>query len=277
MFRPSSFAGFSTLLSNETYFPVTTAQATNLIIGSTVSVGYAGNNNGSLNTDRQSYMQQYVNLARITKIEPIDDSNSAVYLDIETGFNTTPVVLTDSLSSPVYLSTMEWYSGSTDKVIGRHDGSYLSNTSGKCPYRVQGREYAIGAYFVASDTVMDFQSDYSKNVYVAPRGLAHSSSDSTIRSTYTLVGNIPANGNGSDFYIGDISVNFRLGVEHPSVVGSSDSTGWGDYCWAGGAATSGTREFLQGGALWHGSSAGSVCLHAGNGLGDWYWGACARD
>ena len=222
-------------------------------------------------------MQQYVNLARITKIEPIDDSNSAVYLDIETGFNTTPVVLTDTLSSPIYLSTMEWYSGSTDKVIGRHDGSYGSNTSGKYPYRVQGREYAIGGWFVASDTVMDFQSDYSKNVYVAPRGLAHSSSDSTIRSTYTLVGNIPNNGNGSDFYIGDIAVNFKLGVEYPFAVGSSDSTGWGDYCWAGGAATSGTIEFLQGGNLGDGSLAGSVCLYAWSGLGDWAWFCCARD
>ena len=264
--------------TNETYFPVTTTQAANLVVGSTVSVGYAGNNNGSLNTDRGvGTMHQYANLARITKIEAIDSSNSAVYLDIETGFNTTPVALTDSLSSPIYLSTMEWYSGSTDKVIGRHDGSYISNTSGKCPYRVQGREYAIGGWFVASDTVMDFQSDYSKNVYVAPRGVVHSSSDFTIRSTYTLVGNIPANGNGSDFYIGDIAVNFELGVEYPSAVGSSDSTGWGDYCWTGGASTSGTREFLLGGDLWNGSNAGSVFLHARCGLGRGYWLFCARD
>lgn len=264
--------------TNETYFPVTTAQAANLIVGSSVYVGYGSNNNGELNIDRGvGTMRSYADLARITKIEPIDDSNSAVYLDIETGFNTTPVALTDTLSSPIYLSTMEWYSGSTDKVIGRHDGSYLSNTSGKCPYRVQGREYAIGAFFVASDTVMDFQSDYSKNVYVAPRGLAHSSSDSTIRSTYTLVGNIPANGNGSDFYIGDISVNFRLGVEYPSVVGSSDFTGWGDYCWAGGANTSGTRGYLIGGALWDSFQAGSVYLRCSYWLDRAFWLFCARD
>lgn len=63
---------------------------------------------------------------------------------------------------------------------------------------------------VASNTVMDFQSDYSKKVYVAPKGVSHSSSDATIRNTYTCVGTIPANpdGNGSDFWVGDIAVDY---------------------------------------------------------------------
>ena len=264
--------------TSETYFPVTKAQAANIIVGSSVYVGYGSNNNGTLNIDRGiSTMRAYADLARVTKIEPIDDSNSAVYLDVSTGFNTTPVVLTDTLSSPIYISSMPWYSGTTDKVIGKHDGSYVSNTSGKYPYRVQGREYAIGTYFVASDVVMDFQSDYSKNVYYAPKGLTHSSADATIKSTYTLLGNIPAISGGGDWWIGDIAVDFNNGIQYPSVIGSSESTGWADRCYAGGTATSGTREYLLAGYLRDGLYAGSANVHCWVGLGATFWGCCGRD
>ena len=109
---------------------------------------------------------------------------------------------------------------------------------------------------------MVFQSDYSKDVYVAPRGIAHSTSDSTIQSTYTLVGNIPAN-NGSDFWIGD--VNHVNGVWYPSTVVSSDQYGMGDRCYAGGQSTSGSREYLQGGFLGLGSGAGLSYLSC------WLW------
>lgn len=161
----------------------------------------------------------------------------------------------------------------TDTVIGRHDGSYVSNTDGKHAYRVQGREYAVGSYIVASDTVMDFQSDYSKKVYIAPKGLAHSSSDATIRSKYTCIGTIPANpdGKGSDYWIGDISVDVNTGGWFPSAKGSSNSQGWADMLYAGGTSTSGTREYLMGGFLGYGLVSGSVCLHAGRSLSSAWW------
>ena len=164
-------------------------------------------------------------------------------------------------------------------VIGRHDGSPVSNTDGKHAYRVQGREYAVGSYIVASDTVMDFQSDYSKKVYIAPKGLAHSSSDATIRSKYTCIGTIPANpdGKGSDYWIGDISVDVNTGGWFPSAKGSSNSQGWADMLYAGGANTSGTREYLMGGFLGNGSYAGCSYVACWNGLGGTYWLYCAAD
>ena len=265
---------------DHTYFPVTNAQAANLIVGSTVSVGYASNNAGALNKDRgQTTVHAYAERVRITKIEDLDGSNKAVYLDTEQGFNTTPVQHTEELSAPIMLSTMPWYSGQTDKVKGRHDGSPVSNTSGKYPYRVQGREYAVGGYILASDVVMDFQPDYGKNVYVAPKGTAHSNADATIRSTYTMLGKIPAkaDGTGGDYYVGDIAVDMETGAWYPSVQGSSNSQGYGDMVYAGGAATSGTREFLQGGVLWDASHAGSACLSCGNALGWTHWGYLGCD
>lgn len=253
--------------TSNTYFPVTNSQAENLIVGNYVSVGYGYDNSGELGKDRSTdSLHTYADDVKILSIETLDENNKAVYLDIETGFNTTPVQVTDSLTSPIIMSSMHAWSGMTDSVIGKHDGSPISNTNSKMPYRVQGREYAVGGYIIASDTVMDLQGDFTKNVYVAEKGTARSSLDSTIRSTYKMVGTIPAAaaGNNADWWIGDIAVDMDTGVWYPSVEGSSSSQGMADRCYAGGStATSGTREYLQGGYLGSGLGAGSACLSCG--------------
>ena len=257
-----------------TYFPVTNAQAQNILVGSYVSVGYGSLNKDTVNNDREvNTIHTYADDVKVLRIETLDENNKAVYLDIETGFNTTPVKLSDTVNAPITITSMHWWSGSTDVVIGRHDGSPVSNTDGKHVYRVQGREYAVGGYMVASDTAMDFQSDYSKKVYVAPKGVAHSSSDATIRSEYTCIGTIPANpdGKGSDYWIGDISVDVNTGGWFPSAKGSSNSQGWADMLYAGGAVTSGTREYLMGGLLWYGGVAGECCLVCWVSLSGWDW------
>ena len=265
-----------------TYFPVTNAQAQNILVGSYVSVGYGrlDDKQTGVNLDRYyDDIHKYADDVKVLRIETLDENNKAVYLDIKTGFNTTPIKLSDTVNAPITITSMHWWSGSTDVVIGRHDGSPVSNTDGNHPYRVQGREYAVGAYLVASDTVMDFQSDYSKKVYIAPKGLAHSSSDATIRSKYTCIGTIPANpdGKGSDYWIGDISVDVNTGGWFPSAKGSSNSQGWADMLYAGGANTSGTREYLMGGALGGGSGAGCSFVSCCGGL-DWtFWHYCAAD
>lgn len=260
-----------------TYFPVTNSQAGNLIVGSFVSVGYGSNNSGAANIDRgQSTVHAYVDDVKILSIETLDDDNKAVYLDIpeESAFNTQPHVYTEEFSAPIILSAMHWYSGATDSVKGRHDGSPISNTNGKYPYRVQGREYAVGGYIVASDTVMDLQADFTKKVLVAPKGVAHSSSEATIRSTYTEIGTIPAAaaGDNADWWIGDIDIDIDFGSWYPKSEGSGSSQGTGDRVYAGGTgATSGMREYLQGGLLGGGSSAGSSFLVCGPGLGNGNW------
>lgn len=204
----------------------------------------------------------------------MDANNKAVYLDVDTGFDTTPVALSDSVTANITLSTMPWYSGTTDSVIGKHDGSPISNTSGKYPYRVQGREYRNGAYEIASDTVMFFQSDYSKDVYVCPKGVARSTSDSVIKQTYTKVGNIPASKDGkdADYWIGDISIDVSTGALYPSSIGSSSSQGVGSFLYAGGTNTSGSRGFLVGGRLWDECKAGFI-VYCYRWL-DWAYWAC---
>lgn len=258
-----------------TYFPVTNAQAANILVGNYVSVGYGSASDGAINLDRGvTSVHAYADDVKVLRKEVLSDGeNTAIYLDIpdDDAFSTTPITLSGDLSAAITITSMHAWSGTTDSVLGHHDGSLVSNTDAKHVYRVQGREYAVGGYIIASDTVMDFQSNYSKNVYVAPKGVEHSSSDSVIRSTYNMIGNIPANTNGSDFWVGDIAVDESMGAWHPSIIGSGNAQGFGDTVYAGGTETSGTREYLQGGYLWLGSVAGSACLDCWSWLPWTYW------
>lgn len=249
--------------TGQTYVTLTEQQAANFVVGSCVCIGTGPEEAEGANLDRgQAYMRDIVSLARISKIE-----GANVFLDY------------DAFDVPAgaYLSTMPWSSGTTDAVRGHHDGSATSNTDGKYPYRVQGREYAIGAYTVAADTVAYLLEDNSRDVYVAPRGVPHSPTWATIQSTYMLVGNIPAysDGTATDYYIGDINVDATLGAWNPSSEGSSSAQGFADRYYAGGDATLTQREYLQGGSLGGGSDAGSSCLYLGSWLGGarWYFAA----
>ena len=269
---------------SHTYFPVTNAQAENIPVGCYVSVGYGGNNNETVNNDRgQTTIHAYADDVKVINKVALDDgANTAIYLDIpeESAFNTQPHVYTESFSAPIILSSMHAWSGTTDTVLGHHDGSPASNTDGKHAYRVQGREYAVGGYIVASDTVMDLQPDFTKKVYVAPKGTAHSSSDATIRSTYTHIGTIPAAaaGNNADWWVGDFGLNTDAGGWWPSAEGSGSMQGTGDRCYAGGASSiSGVREYLQGGPLGYGAVAGSAFLDCGGWLGGSAWNSLACD
>lgn len=258
-----------------TYFPVTTAQAKNLLVGSRVSVGYGSKSSGgTVNNDRSaSTIHRYADEAKILKIEPIDDTTSAVYLDCD-AFDTMPVALTDTLSTPITLSTMHWHSGTTDAVIGHHDGSPDSNTDSKHPYRVQGIEYAVGGYEVLSDMVLAFDDSNGKDVYVCPAGVAHTKTDAEILANYKKVGSFPA----GDFWIGDIGFDPETCVTWPATQGSGDKTGVGDRVYGGGNASKNTmREYLQGGNLGSGSGAGGLFAHCWGALRDGYWSCLAAD
>lgn len=251
--------------TKETYFPVTNAQATNIIVGAYVSVGYGSVSGSSVNNDRGvGTIHKYADDVKVLRIEDLDENNKAVYLDVTEGFTTTPVAISDTINAPIVMSSMHWWSGSTDKVIGKHDGSLTSNTDGKHPYRIMGIEDAVGGYIVYADSVMVFKEDYSKDVYIARRGTKHVTDEATIKSTYKLIGNIPGN-DGADFWIGDIGVDTETCAWFVKAVGSSDRQGWGDRCYAGGKNTSGTREDLGRGDLRHGADGGPVCVSC------WYW------
>lgn len=257
-----------------TYFPVTAVQAKNLLVGSRVSVGYGSNNSGTVNADRSvATMHSYASSAKILKIEALDDTNSAVYLDCD-AFDTMPVALSDTLNAPITLSTMHWHSGTTDAVIGHHDGSPGSNKDSKHPYRVQGIEYAVGGHETLSDMVLAFDDSNGKDVYVCPAGVAHTKTDAEILAKYKKVGNLPA----GDWWIGDIGFDPETCVTWPATQGSGDKTGVGDRVYGGGnARETPLREYLQGGNLKNWSVAGASHVYCWSGLGSRYWDCLAAD
>lgn len=264
----------------DTYFPVTNSQAASLVVGAYVSVGYGSNNNGTVNQDRGvATMHAYADDVKILRIEDLDENNKAVYLDVEEGFDTMPVQLTDELAANITMSSMHWWSGATDSVLGHHDGSPTSNANGKFPYRVQGREYSVGGYVVASDAVAWLNEDGTRTVYSAPRGVAHVSADDSIKETYKESGTIPVHSGGAaaDYWVGDCAVDPETGAWHPDAQGSGSTQGCGDMYYAGGTGANTFREFLQGGYLWHGSLAGSCFLNLRHGLGRGVWGCLAGD
>ena len=260
-----------------TYFPVTNAQAANIPVGCFVSVGYGGNNNGTANNDRgQTTIHAYADDVKVLRKEALGDgTNTAIYLDIpeESAFNTQPHVYTETFSAPIMISSMHARAGTTDAVRGRHDGSPVSNTDGKHPYRVQGREYAVGGYIVASDTVALLNADGTRTIYAAEKGVDHSSTDATIKSTYKIAGTIPVNSSGSvaDFWIGDDGFDMDTGAWYPAKQGSGSTQGVGDMYYAGGEADNALREYSQGGHLGIGSNAGASCLGLGHWLGYGHW------
>lgn len=258
--------------TKETYFPVANNQAAQIIVGGYVSVGYGAKNTDNTVTNDRRYatIHQYADDVKVMRIEDLDENNKAVYLDVEDGFTTIPVTLSDDVNAQIILTSMHWRSGTTDKVIGKHDGSMTSNTDGKHPFRVMGLECSVGGYVVYADSVMIFKEDYSKDVYIAPRGVKHVKDEATIKSTYKPIGNIPGN-EGNDFWIGDIGVDVETCSWFAKTVGASDSQGWGDRCSAGGKSTSGTREDPGRGFLGLGSDAGSVFVSSWAGLGGAYW------
>lgn len=267
---------------NHTYFPVTNAQAENIPLGTCVSVGYGGNNSGTANNDRgQATIHEYADDVKVLRKEALPDGeNTAIYLDIpdDAAFNTMPHVYDDTFSAPIILSSMHAVAGLTDSVLGHHDGSPVSNTDGKHPYRVQGREYLVGGYIVASDTVAYLNADGTRTVYTAEKGTAHSNNQETILSTYKNTGTIPngATGTAADWYIGDLSLDENTAAWWPSAEGSGSTQGVCDRYYAGGSEPDTLREYLQGGYLWVGSNAGVGYLHLGSSLSrdGWVYIAC---
>ncbi len=233
------------------------------IAGGCVSVGVMNGTSTDRSNASMSSIADRVLVESIETVEVDGTSYIALNLDTDSSFDTT----TDT-----YVSAMPQWSGTTDTVIGHHDGSPVSNTDNKHTYRIGGQEYLNGQAIICADTVMEFQSDYSKNVYVAPRGVAHVAN---ARTNMEFVGNIPGSGEGADYWIGDVHFDTAHGSYNPCTIGSGDSVGTGDRVWAGGKST-GLRECYSLGHLWSGSSAGACCVNCGHGLGgaNWAYGSC---
>lgn len=241
---------------------LTKAQAAGYVIGSYVSIGDVGSNT---NKDRYySYMHNKAYSVKVTKIEDVDDSNAAVYVDAPEAFDTTLTT---------WITTMPWHSGATDEVAGS-DGSPNSNTNGKDPYKIQGIETCIGAYEVLGNVVMDIvtgpDGNPARDVYVCEDASTLSSNIATVRANYKKAIAQVAYTAASWKYITEETTDQNLGIMIPTKVGGGSTTGFADAMYTD-AGTSGQREWLALGFLYSGATAGLWFLGAGNGWSSTTW------
>lgn len=241
---------------------LTKAQAAGYVIGSYVSIGDVGSNT---NKDRYySYMHNKAYSVKVTKIEDMDDSNAAVYVDAPEAFDTTLTT---------WISTMPWRSGATDEVAGS-DGSPNSNTNGKDPYKIQGIETCIGAYEVLGNVVMDIvtgaDGNPARDVYVCEDASTLSSNIATVRANYKKAIAQVAYTAASWKYITEETTDPNLGIMIPTKVGGGSTTGFADGLYTD-AGTSGQREWLALGRLHNGAGAGLWILTADVGWSHAHW------
>lgn len=237
------------------------AKANNYIVGSYVSVGDIGSNT---NKDRYyAYMHNLAYDVKILKIEPVDDTNSAIYLDTEP-FNTTLTTC---------ISTMPWRTGSTDSVLGS-DGSPFSNTDNKNPFKIQGIETGYGAYEVLSNVFMDIVTDEDgtpkRDVYICMDASLLTTDMNAAKTRYKKVAAQVTYTAASWKYISKCFVDPALGIMVPTETKAGSTTGFcnGLYTDSG---TSGQREWLSLGDLYIGTISGLWFLNANNGVGAASW------
>lgn len=237
------------------------AKANNYIVGSYVSVGDIGSNT---NKDRYyAYMHNLAYDVKILKIEPVDDTNSAIYLDTEQ-FNTTLTTC---------ISTMPWRTGSTDSVLGS-DGSPFSNTDNKNPFKIQGIETGYGAYEVLSNVFMDIVTDEDgtpkRDVYICMDASLLTTDMNAAKTRYKKVAAQVTYTAASWKYISKCFVDPALGIMVPTETKAGSTTGFcnGLYTDSG---TSGQREWLSLGYLSNGAIYGLWILIANGGVGNANW------
>lgn len=236
-------------------------KANNYIVGSYVSVGDIGSNT---NKDRYyAYMHNLAYDVKILKIEPVDDTNSAIYLDTEP-FNTTLTTC---------ISTMPWRTGSTDSVLGS-DGSPFSNTDNKNPFKIQGIETGYGAYEVLSNVFMDIVTDEDgtpkRDVYICMDASLLTTDMNAAKTRYKKVAAQVTYTAESWKYISKCFVDPALGIMVPTETKAGSTTGFCNGLYTD-SNTSGQREWLSLGNLAHGTLYGLWILYAGSGVGTADW------
>lgn len=237
---------------------LTKEQGARFKVGSYVSIGDKGDNS---NIDRYyGYMHNKAKTVKITQIEDIDESNTAIYVDSEQ-FDTTLTT---------YISTMPWRSGSTDGVPG-NDGSAGDNKSGIYPFKIQGIETSVGAYEVLGNVVMDIvEGGLKRDIYICHDASKLKKDIATVKIEYQKSNISMAITNAQWKYISEETTDESGCLMIPTKIDGGSATGWCDALYTD-TGSSGQREWLAVGALLNGSGAGLWFLVGNSSWSDTGW------
>lgn len=183
-------------------FPVSATNAEYLQVGLAVHIGTT---TGWTGNDIRSGVV-------ITGKEPVyDEDGNIKYVNII--LDCAPF----AIPAKRYMMPQAWIAGTTDSVIGHHDGSPVSNTDYSHAYRIQGTEYNVGILGVYSDFVR-LQNSSSSYYYIAKKGTPH---DTSFTGYKRLVDSLKQGG-----CILDIDVDKETGAYWPTAIGTNYTVGY---------------------------------------------------
>jgi len=275
----NNFQFIASIESDElhTYFPVTNSQASNIEVGSYVSVGHEYMSGSSRSADR--YDKRIHELAfdvKVLKIETLDDNNKAVYLDCD-AFSTIHQESGDTQLRCI-MSSMHWRTGFNKDVKGR-TGSPCPTVAGltnrRYPIVFQGIEMQLGIYEIMSGFSI-ITGDNTCEIY----GLADATKAVTApkqnQAGYIKLSEISITSKNTWNYI--THLNFKNGylcAASCGESGSGSSKGCGDAVNLSGSVGD-TRELLSFGSLWDWDACGLFCLNLSDWLGSCGWNVGGR-
>lgn len=241
---------------------LTDAQAANIEVGSSLSVGTCSANNSDRN---QATMHDVAKCAKVLSKEALGNGKTAVYLDLDA---------TIDVAATYYVSTMPWRNGSCDGVLGTFGAPTAAGlTNGKFPFKFQNCEFLPGLYTVVMNmhSVNSVSGDVQKHTWWIAPDVSNCPSNNEGTGWTKLDGETVAATQNAWNYIKDYGS--EKGAPFPASVGGTSSTGY-RTAWHPGSTTAQSRELLVGGALSYGAVAGVGCAHSGNALSSasWYFG-----
>lgn len=228
---------------------VSKANASNLIVGSTVTLGSSNN------------AIDVVAETRILGIEDYDADNSAVILDTDTAFDTT---------TSLKLSTGPWYSGCLNAVEGDGALTQAGLTNGKEPFKLQGIETGMGLTEVLGDVILNGDATLGWQACVN----YDSRNEATgLTADYTATGKYLEAGSSAAYHYPMYPSNAG-GLLLGQGTGASTTAGMCDGQYTSALGT-GTREWYGLGGLNNGAYAGLWYVNGYDALtfGNWTFGS----
>ena len=247
------------------------ANAEKFPIGSSVSVGDLGEDT---NKDRENVkIHNICDNVNVLDIIEVDVDNKALVLDISENITTT---------ATTWVTSMHWNSGFSDDIIGR-DGCPCKTksqiSSMLYPSVIQGIECMVGGYETLGNAFMDIIDGTHRDVYVCDDSTKLTTDINTAKKNYKkLPKQMTVAKNTQWCYGTNIHIDLENGmniITQAGESGSGSSTGFCDGIYFDNATT-GQREFLLLGYLWHWGICGAFFSHCGGGLGGAGWYVLAR-
>ena len=252
------------------------AAISQIIPGSSVLVGnYAGNaDRGQAAMYSISGQSGFI----VTAVEAVTidgTTYTAVYVDTDETFDT--VANGSATSGTTVVSTFHWKTGTTDAVLG-NDGSPVSNTSGRYPYKLQGIEVMNGGYEVLTDVILNLAAADDGETYYTPCVVNRSANQATsVTANYESLTALRSICPSAQAWTYVVRLGFTKGVFFQTETGTVSSQYTKDGFYKNAKGTTGTREYLAFGLLSNGAGlAGLSCLAGYTGLSTASWYCLAR-